>query len=152
MHRRGLVFLLSFLFLLPLARSNDTAPLDGFSTAGSAAERKWEEQFRAIPSPDNMRAYMQRLSARPHNVSTAYDKDNAEWILAQLEGWGLDAHIETFDVRFPTPKVRVVELVPGDRGRDGGAPLHAPGDRGGAAGDPRARQHHRRRDRREAGR
>ncbi len=54
---------------------------------------------------------MQRLSARPHNVGSPYDKDNAEWILSRFKEWGLDAHIEEFDVLFPTPKERLVELV-----------------------------------------
>ena len=54
---------------------------------------------------------MRRLSARPHHVGSPYDKDNAEWILARFKEWGLDAHIETFDVLFPTPKVRLLEMV-----------------------------------------
>ena len=54
---------------------------------------------------------MQRLSARPHHVGSPYDKDNAEWILAKFKEWGLDAQIETFDVLFPTPKERALELV-----------------------------------------
>ena len=54
---------------------------------------------------------MQRMSARPHHVGSPYDKDNAEWILARLKSWGLDAKIETFDVLFPTPKERLVEMI-----------------------------------------
>ena len=54
---------------------------------------------------------MKKLSARPHHVGSAYDKENAEWILSKFTEWGLDAHIETFDVLFPTPKERAVELV-----------------------------------------
>jgi hypothetical protein len=54
---------------------------------------------------------MRRLSARPHHVGSPYDKDNAEWILAHFKEWGLDAHIERFDVLFPTPKVRVLEML-----------------------------------------
>jgi N-acetylated-alpha-linked acidic dipeptidase len=54
---------------------------------------------------------MQRLSARPHHVGSPYDKDNAEWMLAKFKEWGLDASIESFDVLFPTPKARLVELV-----------------------------------------
>jgi hypothetical protein len=38
-------------------------------------------------------------------------RDNAEWMLAKFKEWGLEANIETFDVLFPTPKVRVVELL-----------------------------------------
>ena len=69
--------------------------------------------MRAIPEPSNLRAYMQRLSAQPHNVGSPYDKDNAEWILRKFKEFGLDAHIETFSVLFPTPKERLLELVDG---------------------------------------
>ncbi|HXP22842.1 MAG TPA: PA domain-containing protein, partial [Candidatus Sulfotelmatobacter sp.] len=91
----------------------DEVPLYGYSAESSRAERQWEDKFRAIPSPQNLRAYMQRLSARPHNVGSPYDKDNAEWILAKFKEFGLDAHIETFSVLYPTPKERLVELVDG---------------------------------------
>jgi N-acetylated-alpha-linked acidic dipeptidase len=87
------------------------AALVGYSPAASQAERDWETKFRAIPDPANLREYMRRLSARPHHVGSPYDKDNAEWILAHFKEWGLDAHIEQFDVLFPTPKVRVLEML-----------------------------------------
>jgi N-acetylated-alpha-linked acidic dipeptidase len=91
----------------------DEQTLFGFSAESSRTERQWEEKFKAIPSPDNLRAYMRQLSARPHNVGSPYDKENAEWILAKFKEFGLDAHIEQFDVLYPTPKERAVELVEG---------------------------------------
>ena len=102
-------------WLLPLKSrvTADETPLYGYSAESSRAERQWEEKMRAIPDPKNLRAYMERLSARPHNVGSPYDKDNAEWILAKFKEFGLDAHIETFSVLFPTPKERLVELVDG---------------------------------------
>jgi N-acetylated-alpha-linked acidic dipeptidase len=92
-------------------RTAETAPLQGYSSDSAAAERDWEAKFRAIPDPAALRAYMQRLSARPHHVGSAYDRENAEWILSQFKEWGLDARIETYDVLFPTPKERAVELI-----------------------------------------
>ena len=86
-------------------------PLYGFTAATSQAQRDWENKFKKIPDTKILRDTMQRLSARPHHVGSAYDKQNAEWILAQLKSWGLDAQIEQFDVLFPTPKERVLELV-----------------------------------------
>jgi N-acetylated-alpha-linked acidic dipeptidase len=80
-------------------------------TLPAAGDSAWEQKFRAIPSPQNMRDAMQRMSARPHHVGSPYDKDNAEWILERLKSWGLDAKIETFVVLFPTPKERLVEMV-----------------------------------------
>ncbi len=89
----------------------DDVALTGYSARSSQAERDWEAKFRAIPDPANLREYMRRMSARPHHVGSPYDKDNAEWILARFKEWGLDAHIETFDVLFPTPKVRLLEMI-----------------------------------------
>ena len=91
--------------------ATNPAPLAGYSPRSSQSEREWETKFRAIPDPANLREYMRRLSARPHHVGSPYDKDNAEWILAHFKEWGLDAHIEQFDVLFPTPKVRLLEMT-----------------------------------------
>jgi N-acetylated-alpha-linked acidic dipeptidase len=84
---------------------------DGFSTQHARTERDWEKKFRALPNGQKQRDYMQLLSARPHHVGSAYDKQNAEWILSKFKEWGLDAHIETFKVLFPTPKRRLLELL-----------------------------------------
>src|SRR6266849_3647873 len=103
---------LIFTLVVPsLSFSADQTALVGYSPRSSQSEREWETKFRAIPDPANLREYMRRLSARPHHVGSPYDKDNAEWILAHFKEWGLDAHIERFDVLFPTPKVCVVEML-----------------------------------------
>jgi N-acetylated-alpha-linked acidic dipeptidase len=70
-----------------------------------------EAKFRAIPDPGRMRENLKRLSARPHHVGSPYDKENAEWLLAQFKEYGWDAKIEQFEVLFPTPKERIVEMV-----------------------------------------
>ena len=114
---RRLLAVLSIFGLLSsqlLAQAPSTAsnePLLGFTAQSSADERGWEQKFKAIPSPQLMREYMQRMSARPHHVGSPYDKDNAEWILKQLQSWGWDAKIEQFDVLFPTPLTRVLEMT-----------------------------------------
>jgi N-acetylated-alpha-linked acidic dipeptidase len=103
--------LLCFSLLLSAAPAADAPALQGFSRDAATAERAWEAKFKAVPNPERLRDYMQRLSARPHHVGSPHDKDNAEWLLARFREWGLDAHIENFDVLFPTPKERAVELL-----------------------------------------
>src|SRR5580765_6996987 len=71
----------------------------------------WDEKLRATADAAAIGDYMKRLTARPHHVGSAYDKDNAEWILARFREWGWDARIESYDVLFPTPKERLIELV-----------------------------------------
>jgi N-acetylated-alpha-linked acidic dipeptidase len=79
--------------------------------AAQQAAQSWDAKFRAIPDAKNIGEYIKRMSARPHHLGSPYDKDNAEWILAKFKEWGWDARIETFDVLFPTPKERVVEML-----------------------------------------
>jgi len=88
-----------------------TTSLPGYASGTSSIERSLEKKFQEGIVPGNIRENMRRLSARPHHVGSPYDKDNAEWILARFKEWGFEARIETFNVLFPTPKERVVELV-----------------------------------------
>src|SRR5580704_16266598 len=87
------------------------ASIRGFSDNQATAESDWETKMRAVPKPELLREYMKRISAQPHNVGSDYDRQNAEFILGKFKEWGLDAHIENFDVLFPTPKERLVELI-----------------------------------------
>jgi N-acetylated-alpha-linked acidic dipeptidase len=78
---------------------------------GGQTAPAWDEKYRAIPDAAAIGQYMERLSARPHHVGAPYTKDNAEWMLAKFREWGWDAHIETYDVLFPTPKERLLEMI-----------------------------------------
>ena len=107
--------LLSSLLLGATGLALTPAPADtslrGFFPQSVQAERDLEARFKTMPDPGRMREAMRRLSARPHHVGSPYDKDNAEWILGQFKSYGWDAHIENFDVLFPTPVERIVELI-----------------------------------------
>ena len=89
----------------------ETSRLAGYSSQSSQTERDWEKKLQAGIVPENLRQNMQRLTARPHHVGSPYDKEDADWILSQFKEWGFDAHIETFQVLFPTPKERIVEMI-----------------------------------------
>jgi N-acetylated-alpha-linked acidic dipeptidase len=71
----------------------------------------WDVTFRGLTEAAKIGEYMRVLSARPHHLGSPYDKQNAEWILARFKEWGWEARIESYDVLFPTPKERVLELV-----------------------------------------
>src|SRR3954462_2786790 len=104
----SLLIAVSTLALAPLPAD---VPLRGFFPQSVQAERDLETRFKAMPDPSHMREAMRRLSARPHHVGSPYDRENAEWLLEQFKSYGWDAHIENFDVLFPTPVERIVELV-----------------------------------------
>ncbi len=109
--RRLVACVLSLSLTAYAVESTPSAPLRGYTAEHSAAEVQWEQKFRALPDTGRLRENMRRLSARPHHVGSPYDKDNAEWLLAQLKSYGLDAKIEQFETLFPTPKARKLELL-----------------------------------------
>jgi N-acetylated-alpha-linked acidic dipeptidase len=97
------------------AGSGAKKALLGFTASGSEKQRALEAQFDQSLSADNLKTWMKRLSARPHHVGSPYDKDNAEFIAGLFKSWGYDTTIESFDVLFPTPLVRQLEMVGPDK-------------------------------------
>src|SRR5215469_7203486 len=75
--------------------NNDT--IRGFDPASQAEEIKWEQQARAVPDAARVGAFIEKLSNQPHLAGTPASKETAEYILAQLKEYGLDAHIEQYE-------------------------------------------------------
>ncbi|AIF48769.1 transferrin receptor-like dimerization domain-containing protein [Dyella japonica] len=82
----------------------------GFSTDGAAAQQSLEQRFDALLDPADQREWLKQMSSGPNQVGSPHDKANAEFMLAKFKEWGWDAHIETFDVLYPTPKKVALEL------------------------------------------
>src|SRR5256885_16329455 len=105
---------LSLTFVAQAAPPDDR-PLLGFDRTGAARERALEARSDAALNRDDLRAWLKRLSARPHHLGSPYGKENAEFIAAQFRAWGFDTQIEEFSVLFPVPKTRVLELTAPDK-------------------------------------
>lgn len=90
--------------------SNDKKLL-GFSAENSQKQIQLEEKFDAVLKAENLREWMKRLSARPHFVGSQTGKENADFMVSLFKSWGFDAKTEKFDVLFPTPKTRLLEVV-----------------------------------------
>jgi N-acetylated-alpha-linked acidic dipeptidase len=90
-------------------------PLLGFGRARAAAQRALEARFDAQLRAENLRQWMRRLSAHPHPVGSPWGKENAEFMAGLFRSWGYDTRIEEFQVLFPTPKLRRLELVAPER-------------------------------------
>ena len=83
----------------------------GFSPDNSVRQKDLEKKFDASLKRENLRDWMKKMSARPHHVGSPYGKENAEFMLSLFKSWGFNANIEQFDVLFPTPKTRVLEML-----------------------------------------
>ena len=103
----------SFVFTLFMAVSltAQTNSIIGFTHKNAIQQHKLEKQFDSYLKADNLRAWMKRLSARPHHLGSSYDKNNAEYMASKFKSWGYDTSVKTYYVLFPTPKTRVLEIT-----------------------------------------
>jgi N-acetylated-alpha-linked acidic dipeptidase len=85
--------------------------ITGFGPSEAKAQLELESRFDAQLSAGNLDAWMEKMAARPHWVGTEAGAEVARWMRDQFESWGYDARIETYQVLFPYPKVRLLELT-----------------------------------------
>ena len=82
--------------------------------AAPADRTALENSFDAAIHPDDIKTWLKTMAAEPNHVGSPHDKANADYELGLLKGWGWDAHIETFEVLYPTPVTETLELL-GDK-------------------------------------
>ena len=70
-----------------------------------------ENRFDALIHPDDLRDWMKLMASEPNHVGSPHDKANADYQLKLFKSWGWDAHIESFDVLYPTPISETLELI-----------------------------------------
>jgi N-acetylated-alpha-linked acidic dipeptidase len=70
-----------------------------------------EQRFDSMISTADQLQWLQQMSSAPNHVGSPHDKANADFQLTMFKQWGWDAHIERFDVLYPTPISTTVELV-----------------------------------------
>jgi N-acetylated-alpha-linked acidic dipeptidase len=94
---------------LMLAAAFSVGPIQAQTAQPSPAEV--ERHFDASLNAAEMAGWMKTMAAEPNHVGSPHNKANAEMVLAQFRDWGWDAHIETFEVLYPTPISQTLELV-----------------------------------------
>jgi N-acetylated-alpha-linked acidic dipeptidase len=99
------------LSLISLLVIGQAKTITGFPAETASVQIANEEKFDSYLKASNLDQWMKRLTARPHHLGSEYGRQNAEFIRDQFRSWGYDAEIETFQVLFPTPKVRLLEMT-----------------------------------------
>lgn len=104
-----LILSLALFFSCLLPAQDNT--LMGFSPTMSEAQRSYERQYDRSITPQNLDDWMKYMAARPHHVGSVYDKKVVDFMAEKFRSWGYEVAVERFDVLFPTPKLRKLELL-----------------------------------------
>jgi N-acetylated-alpha-linked acidic dipeptidase len=83
----------------------------GFPGERSREQRDLESRFDGTLNAENLRQWMSHIAARPHHVGSEWGKQNAEFMAELFRSWGYETRIETFEVLFPTPKLRRLQMI-----------------------------------------
>lgn len=101
------VLLFSQILLSPVFAQS----LIGFGADAAKKEIELETSFDKQVQVNNLRDWMKRMTAYPHQLGSAYGLNNALFLRDKLTSWGFEAHLDTVHVLFPTPKIRILELT-----------------------------------------
>ena len=105
-------FLFAFLLInaSPFIAAQTTSII-GFYKKNIEKELNLESEFDRNLNKTNIGETIKKLSSKPHHLGSPGQKENSEYILSLFRQWGWDAEIETFYVLFPTPAIRILEMV-----------------------------------------
>ncbi len=85
--------------------------LPGFTEAGSKAQRDLEAEFDRHLDASDLRAWMHELAGEPHHVGSSHGKRNVETLKRLFTEWGYNTEIASYEVLFPTPTTRRLEMI-----------------------------------------
>ncbi len=133
--RRGPLALIALFLIAASPQPARDPALLGYTPEASAAERRLEQQFDGHLDAADLRGWMEELTDQPFFVGSPGDRANAQYIADLFRSWGYETRIETYQVLFPTPKERLLEMTAPTRFRAKLAEPQVTGDRtSGAAG------------------
>lgn len=88
-----------------------TNKMIGFTDKSMLKQQQLEHQFDALLSNKTVNQTIKELSAKPHHIGSPGGNEVVQHIYNNFKSWGWDVKIETYQVLFPTPKTRVLEML-----------------------------------------
>lgn len=106
------IFYTLLLFFISLQLVNaQQKPIMGFTEENAKEQLEKEATFDALLNANNLDKWMKYMTAKPHHVGSPYDKKVVDYIANNFRKWGYDVKVEKFNILFPTPKIRLVEMT-----------------------------------------
>ncbi len=92
-------------------QQQEAPPLWGFAAASARAQREMEARYDGMLRPDDLRGWMRELTDKPFYVGSPGDEENAEFLAGLFRSWGFETRVETYQVLFPLPTTRLLEMT-----------------------------------------
>ena len=107
----SVAFALALFALAASPQAVDDDPILGFTPESSEVQRELEARFDEQLSADNLRDWMEYIVSKPIYTGSPHNKETADWMVEQFRSWGFEAELEEYQVLFPTPRIRELQLL-----------------------------------------
>jgi N-acetylated-alpha-linked acidic dipeptidase len=107
--RKGFFSLLLFFLCVDLSAQQNQ--ISGFDDSSISEELKTERTFDGLISRENIGLTIRDLSSEPHNLGSDGSKVVAEKIQRKFRDYGFDTHMDIYQVLFPEPTMRILEMT-----------------------------------------
>jgi N-acetylated-alpha-linked acidic dipeptidase len=96
----------------PTLRAQTSTAISGFTSASAVHENQLEQQFKAIPNPDEEKRQHRIFTAEPHLAGSKRNNDLANYIADEWRKQGLeDVIVRRYDVYSTEPRNTFLEMV-----------------------------------------
>ena len=99
------------LILLVSGFGGHNDPMLGFSSEQTIRQLALEASFDTKLNKENLRTWMKQMTAAPQHVGSPQSRANAEFMVQLFQSWGYNAQTDVYQVLFPTPITRELELL-----------------------------------------
>ena len=116
-NKRQLWLQLRFIFYFTIITfplyAQTSSILRGFTYESTIVQKKYEEAFKRLTSPETCRRELRYLTEEPHLAGTENSYKIAQYLHKKYQEYGLDAQIYEYTVYLPYPiEVRVEMIAP----------------------------------------
>lgn len=87
----------------------------GFDETTAAAQLELETDYDSRISASDLDEWVRVLSRDPHHVGSEAGRAVVDYVAERFREWGYDVEIAEYQVLFPSPRTRELELVAPDR-------------------------------------
>ncbi len=108
---RAAILALAAVALLAATPQQVAPPILGFTPESSAAQLDLERRYDAELRAENLEEWMRYIVSKPIYTGSPHNKETADWMVEQFESWGFEARLDEYQVLYPTPRIRELELI-----------------------------------------
>jgi len=91
--------------------ANAQSSLLGFDEISAATQLELEADYDSRISASDLDEWVRILSRDPHHVGSEAGKAVVDYVAARFEEWGYEVEIAEYEILFPSPRTRELQLV-----------------------------------------